>query len=363
VPIAKVLDEPRVKGAIELLRSRPYLDPTSIQLGMDDGFNLTYKRDGGKPWRIEFEGGRANDAKAILPFLDALGKHLDLITHADTLRSALPEREAQVIDYRERTIAAFAVEAAKLSELAAQNTVKLSENIMQRNAELDAAYRDRETKLEATHSARLQELEAREQVLAEKQKLMDTRENTAVRRELFEKIQKIIEDQKKIEISPDTFRKRRPVHSICLLCLVVALGLMGAFGYKVLTVTSPDWHLFVPLSAGVVLFVTTSVFYVKWSDDWFAEHADAEFRNRKFKADIARASWIAELLFEDKKREPVLPPELVASYAANLFKDESRMPIRHPYEDLAALLKNVSSMKVSKAGVEVVKEASKDRPA
>jgi hypothetical protein len=78
--------------------------------------------------------------------------------------------------------------------------------------------------------------------------------------------------------------------------------------------------MFLPISAGTGIFVSTAIYYIRWNDRWFRDHASAEFANRKFGADILGASWLAELFFEwDEKKDFNFPPELLQSFARGLF--------------------------------------------
>jgi len=96
-----------------------------------------------------------------------------------------------------------------------------------------------------------------------------------------------------------------------------------------------------------------AIYYLKWNDRWFREHADAEFAAKRYKADILRASWIAELAGEWKKTkegEP-LSPLLVDAFTRNLFTDVSVSgPSEHPLDEMTSLLKRASEVQFGKSG-------------
>jgi hypothetical protein len=109
--------------------------------------------------------------------------------------------------------------------------------------------------------------------------------------------------------------------------------------------------------------VTTFVYYLKWNDRWFREHADAELAATRYKADIYRASWLAELVLEAQtEADAELPPELIAAFGRNLFVDPGpTKESEHPIEAISSLVKRVRSVTVGKGGfsVEGVPESSR----
>jgi hypothetical protein len=114
----------------------------------------------------------------------------------------------------------------------------------------------------------------------------------------------------------------------------------------------------------MILFISTAIFYIRWNDQWFKEHANAEFENRKFSRDIVRASWIAELLFEWKeKKEVPLPEELITSYTTGLFQNnETVKTTKHLFDDLKSLAGSVSEIKFSKKGGISLKKKPESEP-
>ncbi len=145
-------------------------------------------------------------------------------------------------------------------------------------------------------------------------------------------------------------KKRQPIHFICLATMGLGLCFIAAFGYKTFTDPTADLHHIIPLSTGIVLFVSTAIFYIRWNDLWFKEHANAEFENRKFYVDVVRASWIAELLFEWKdKKEVPFPDQLITSYTTGLFQNSDIVKTtKHPFDDLKSLAGSVSEIKFTK---------------
>ena len=123
--------------------------------------------------------------------------------------------------------------------------------------------------------------------------------------------------------------------------------------WKILRADQPPPSLFFPLAASSVTLVTTFVYYLKWNDRWFREHADAEFNAKRYKADILRASWIAELVGEWERENPnrELPAQLVEAFARNLFRDIGSSSVNeHPLDELMGLMKRATSISIGQKG-------------
>jgi cation transport ATPase len=272
------------------------------------------------------------------------------------------------LEFAQRTIAGFATEAAKLSQSTAANFETFVRGVKERSLELETQYRDKALELEgsfrnkqealdAEHRTKLQEIEAKEKQHAEAVKQFELRNNTVVRRDLLKEIRSKIEQQRTIEISKGTIKKRLIVHGVCGLTLFIAVVLMGIFAYKLYNATAIEWRLLVPMTTSTALFVMTGIYYIRWNDQWFREHARVEFENRKFASDILRASWVAELFFEwADKKDRNMPPELVASFTRNLFEGADLDGRLHPADQLNDMIKQFSTLELGKNGIKVTRK-------
>jgi hypothetical protein len=208
----------------------------------------------------------------------------------------------------------------------------------------------------------LKEIEEREKQHSEAVKQFELRNNTAVRRDLLREIRNKIEEQKTIQISEGTISKRRIIHVTCILTMLLSASLAAAIVWKLVGGTAAlDWKFFIPLGTWTALFVTTGIYYIRWNDQWFRDHARVEFENRKFSSDILRASWVAELFFEWAEKKGIsMPPDLVGSFTKNLFDPTSSDGRLHPLDQFNDFLKQVSTVEVSKGTVKVTKKETKD---
>ena len=108
------------------------------------------------------------------------------------------------------------------------------------------------------------------------------------------------------------------------------------------------------LPLGVVGFALTAIFYIRWNDQWFRQHADQEFRLQQLALDVDRAGYATEMLLEwqeDKGGE--MPAVMVDRLTTGLFTDQTKVAaVRHPSEDItAALLKAASSVRIDLPGI------------
>ena len=135
--------------------------------------------------------------------------------------------------------------------------------------------------------------------------------------------------------------------------MAAAAFLAASYAAVLIRDAEPDWRKYVPLTIGSVLFVSTMIYYLRWNDHWFQEHANAEFQNMKLNADILRASWIAELYFEwDSKKDGQLPHEMIVSFTRGLFSESHARPSKfHPLDQLSGLVPDVAKLKVNQKGL------------
>lgn len=116
-------------------------------------------------------------------------------------------------------------------------------------------------------------------------------------------------------------------------------------GNTVLSVPRDDfhWRLLIPFSTCVLAFASTLVFYLRWTNRWFSDHAEYEFLNRKLGADVMRAHWLAELLFEwqEEEEQKEFPHQLLERFSNNLFVDTRRGELEHPLSAAAKALEEL----------------------
>ncbi len=139
----------------------------------------------------------------------------------------------------------------------------------------------------------------------------------------------------------------------------LAGGLLGFAAYTfVSNSAAQSAALYVPFTSGTIIFGSTLVFYLRWLNYRFRQHAETEFHNLNFSKDILRASWIAELLLEahsptDERQQPFdIPDFLLEQYSADLFQKSTSSTSIHPIEDLQKYARQFKKLTVGPVTIE-----------
>lgn len=350
---AKLLDDNNIKAALAHLQAHPYMICKVASVGAEQR-KITYSSPDDIVGTVKIRMEDAVQPTEMLRVTDEVAKQFSFTSKADIVAASMPEHAQQNLRYQERALGELNTAVSKIGQFALEQTERQSEYLNKKQGELDERYQARLDKLEADYEQKRRQIGAREEAHSKKEAQFDARESKLVRRSLLEQIQGRIEEQKEITLSPKTIEKRQWVHGICISALVLSAALVATFAYKAMSMENVDWRFFVPVSVGTVFFIATVVYYVRWSDQWFREHAQAEFRNKQFSADILRASWLTELLFEwEKEKERELPPEVIASFTRGLFQYERMRGTDHPAELMGKALSRISDVRVTKDGFEL----------
>lgn len=335
-------------------RAGAIVEETTIRTNLDgsDCF-LRYRRNDERGWHFELGHPSADPIEAI-KFYDRLANKVNLLPRREAAQSWLVADDRHFLKTAQDIVAEFSSCSAKLTQEAARQSVEISKQINAKTTELDERFLLRQQELEDRYVAKQQDLEKKQEEHAKSVAEFDLRSTTAVRRDLLKEIRSMITQQRAIEITKGTINKRFPITVACIAGMLFGLSLAGVFVQKLLAASSFDWHYAIPVSAGTALFVSTMIYFIRWNDQWFRDHARAEFANRKFSTDILRASWLAELYFEwESKREQTLPPEILQSFTRGLFVIEEHKGTNHPFDDLTSFMKQFSTVKLGKTGLEV----------
>jgi hypothetical protein len=241
----------------------------------------------------------------------------------------------------------------------------LVEKFDKRQDDLDELYTRKTIQLENGIEEKRSRLEADEARLHEKQRDLDDRDNTHVRRAIRgELIETIRNRQKTFSISRDTTRLRWPIHAVFLLLL---LGTSAGAVWSLSTWASlaankmEGWDPFlVTLAIKSIVFtfgfLTSAGLYISWMNRWFDKHAEAQFHTKQFEIDINRASWAVEAALEWKaSQSEQMPDALLIGITKNLF--DSQISDHANYAPLDALASSIlgsaSNLKLNVGGSEL----------
>ena len=311
--------------------------------GVDD-IQIGYQQDPADPVEV---------SRALI----AIQRHFVPLNRAAEIERFLGPELSEFYKRREESLSRLEALTGRLVEETHDYRIRLDAELANHKQALAESFEQKEQTLEKQHQARASELQAREQALHKLRTELDDRSARHARREQSRALQKKISDRSdKFTLTQDTQRKRHPIHLIFVgLLLVTGMLIMDSlFSSKTAAEGASLWFELGRLPLSVVGFALTAIFYIRWNDHWFRQHADQEFRLQQLALDVDRAGYATEMLLEwqeDKAGE--MPAVLVDRLTTGLFTDQTEAPaVRHPSEDItAALLKAASSVRLELPGI------------
>ena len=348
-----------------------------LRIGNDNNQAVNYKTSDGVVG--EFTLTLQSAQEAIPRIVTALEDQFTVTDYIDLIRTNSPAIDDSAIQLRERSAADLEKQLNKLADFLTDMAKREAEQREELQVKLETAYQERRDKLDeeqrdrlaefeefkSTESDKLTSLRKQEEARLSNQKKQLDDERAAfnlkneqgVRRNLLIEIQKVLADAEVHNASPETQRKRTIIHRTILGIILTALSFAGLSIWKLYfstTNATTDWHYWLVYGSSMLTLISTAIYYLKWNDRWFREHANAEFAAKRYKSDILRASWLAELAGEWKKNDKELSPLLIDAFSKNLFSDISTTdPSDHPMDEMTNLLKKATDVSFSKAGVSI----------
>ena len=142
-------------------------------------------------------------------------------------------------------------------------------------------------------------------------------------------------------LTENTKQSRAPIHILFILLMIVFGGsLIQSIYLGLIASDSITTANLIRLALSATGFTGVTIFYIRWNDNWFRQHADEEFSLKKLELDIDRASWVVEMAMEwQDEKGSELPEELINRLTKNLFNSDNTIKeTKHPSEDLATAL-------------------------
>jgi hypothetical protein len=215
--------------------------------------------------------------------------------------------------------------------------------------ELEKTYEARKQKIDAEDEKRKAEFAKQEAALAQRIKEVNDRSSLHERRKIADDLKAEFKRRAtEFKLSPGTISLRSPIQIFTL----VLLGVLGSLfivsvlaSLKIIGSASETSAETIVRQVGLaVAFGGMSIFYIRWSNKWFEQHAQEEFNFKRQEIDIDRASWIVELASEWSERGREIPDTLMMKLTSNLFSYEAKdsEPL-HPADQLATAIFGASS--------------------
>ena len=217
------------------------------------------------------------------------------------LERALGPELAEFYRLREDALSRLESLTQKLVKETHDYRLRLDQEVVEHKRSLAASFDETKQELQATHERRSADLLAQEQNLESRRQELDDRSARHARREQSQALQeKIAERSVQFGLTADTRKKRWPIHGIFVLLLAMSGGIVAR---SLLFPQAPEqdvlfWLEAARLPLGVLGFGLTAVFYIRWNDRWFRQHADQELRLQQLALDVDRAGYATEMLLE-----------------------------------------------------------------
>lgn len=288
------------------------------------------------------------DAQTVMPLISTSYEYLHSYNLSDSIDKVLGDELAEFYRRREQGL----VHLEELTENLIKQNVEYRKTLDNGNEELksklQSEYDAKETQLDDEYTKKNKNLEEREAQLEEQKQVLHDQSSRHERRQIrLDMKDKLAEQSKKFTLTEDTNKKRNPIHF--LFSLLIGATITFFISYLLPLINDPtilnDWFVTLRLSLSIAALAAAIIYYIRWNDQWFRQHADEEFKLKQLEFDIDRAGWVFEMALDWKdEKDTEFPEELMERLSRNLFvgKHET-IPVKHPNEDLASTLLDASS--------------------
>ena len=310
----------------------------------DDTIQISYSQDPSNP--VEVSRSLVAVQRQFIP-----------LNHAAAIERALGPEMAEFYRRREEGVLRLEALTQRLVRETHDYRMQLDAEMAEHKRALSTSLDEKTKALEAKHEERSTALEAHEQALDERRRELDDRSARHARRAQSSSLQQKIADRsQKFALTPETQRKRLPIHALFIFLLLASGGVItrSLLFPEAATEGVALWLELGRLPLGVLGFALTSVFYIRWNDQWFRQHANQEFRLQQLALDVDRAGYATEMLLEwHEDKDGEMPAVMVDRLTTGLFTDQTtEARVRHPTEDVtAALLKASSDVRIDVPGI------------
>ena len=289
--------------------------------------------------------------------LVAIQRQFCPLDRAAAIERALGPEIAEFYRRREEGLARLEALTQRIVEETHDYRIQLDTETAEHKRALTTAFDEKVKALDVQYEERSAAVEARAQELDKLRRDLDDRGARHARRQQSRELQeKLSSRSKKFELTSETQHKRRSIHAIFVLLLVMSGSLIARSLLFPATTTEGValWLELGRLPLGVLGFALTSIFYIRWNDQWFRQHANQEFRFQQLALDVDRAGYAVEMLMEwQEEKGSEMPAVFVDRLTTGLFTDQTtEARVRHPTEDVtSALLKASSGVRLDVPGV------------
>lgn len=227
---------------------------------------------------------------------------------------------------------------------------KLERDAEVKKEKLEREFADKFLRKKEELDAQVQAARARQIEYEAKAAELNDRDARHERRKIREDLKEAFGDlSQRFSLTQDTQAKRKPIHAIFIaLISFLAFKVIGVVDLvsrqlaDVSTATPADATTQIAIrGVAAVGLVAATIYYLRWNDAWFRQHAQEEFRLKRMALDVDRASWVVEMAMEwaKERSDEGLPEQLLDRLTAELFHDSSSDHYaKHPAESILDVL-------------------------
>lgn len=217
--------------------------------------------------------------------------------------------------------------------------LQLDSELRGKEEKLNMEFEVRKEKLDKEIEEQREKLREQESQLEKRRQELDDRSVRHARREQSRNLQKkIAARSEKFILTPETEAKRQPIRRAFLILMTMSIGLIVFSQVYPIRATEglAFWFEIIRFPAGLLGFASSVIFYIRWNDQWFRQHADQELRLHQLALDVDRAGYVTEMLMEWQEDKGIAMPELmVERLTTGLFVDQiTKGAVQHPLEDI-----------------------------
>lgn len=311
------------------------------------GGNLRIERKQGLD-NIVIDFDNNTNINSLIKLLTVPHKYFRTYVRTESIDKLLGDELAEFYRKREEALLRLEDLTQNLIQQNEDYRSKLDSEREENENELKDEYNKLNENLQNTYDNKEAALNERSNLLDDRASELDDRDSRHARRQIRKDLKDALAARgQEFTLTKKTTQKRIPIHALFIF-LIVTTGyfLIQNVLIDIDNMSGVDfWFQGIRLILSVVAIAATIVFYLRWNDSWFRQHADEEFQLKRFELDIDRASWVVEMALEWKDEKGTeIPEELIERFTENLFKDQNIFEsAKHPSEELATALLSATS--------------------
>ncbi|MFL9498561.1 hypothetical protein ACJMQP_00740 [Rhodopseudomonas palustris] len=254
--------------------------------------------------------------------------------------AAATEEQARVQALHNSIIERLEYAATKQIEQINSFLREKQDEIADHRKKLEDEFTAKRNLLEEETQQEREKLKGVEAELATKQKLLDDRDNTHVRRAIRQDLNRILTERlSNTKINRPSLLRELGVHIAFLSVLTISGYLIlyysshiseyfsRNFGLRAETIFSdpPMITIIAKQILSSITLVATAIYYIRWLIRQYQRYFDTEDEIRKYQIDFERASWVVETALEWRKDQSTqIPDSLLIAISRRLFEFEKR---------------------------------------